>query len=220
MVIMTIPLLIAVGFSVDYTSAVTTRSNMQNALDAAILSITTMETTTSKADRQVALQQAYTANSGDGTVTLQSVDVAADGTASFSATAAYPMPTNFMTIANIKTVAIGVGASVRKTPALTQADFKVTKVSGYWNKTMYLYGTKFAQTNAQSLMKIDYKYVPYQFTYKVGNKSYTVSEPKGYGTTSVYTVNGTTQTQVQQQVCTTTGSLTAFSNPPTGSIPG
>ncbi|AZO72552.1 MULTISPECIES: TadE/TadG family type IV pilus assembly protein [unclassified Mesorhizobium] len=220
MVIMTIPLLIAVGFSVDYTSAVTTRSNMQNALDAAILSITTMETTTSKADRQVALQQAYTANSGDGTVTLQSVDVAADGTASFSATAAYPMPTNFMTIANIKTVAIGVGASVRKTPALTQADFKVTKVSGYWNKTMYLYGTKFAQTNAQSLMKIDYKYVPYQFTYKVGNKSYTVSEPKGYGTTSVYTVNGTTQTQVQQQICTTTGSLTAFSNPPTGSIPG
>ncbi|TGP24409.1 MULTISPECIES: TadE/TadG family type IV pilus assembly protein [unclassified Mesorhizobium] len=220
MVIMTIPLLIAVGFSVDYTSAVTTRSNMQNALDAAILSITTMETTTSKADRQVALQQAYAANNGDGTVTLQSVDVAADGTASFSATAAYPMPTNFMTIANIKTVAIGVGASVRKTPALTQADFKVTKVSGYWNKTMYLYGTKFAQTNAQSLMKIDYKYVPYQFTYKVGTKSYTVSEPKGYGTTSVYTVNGTTQTQVQQQTCTTTGSLTAFSNPPAGSIPG
>jgi hypothetical protein len=84
---------------------------------------------------------------------------------------------------------------------------------------MYLYGTKFAQTNAQSLMKVDYTYVPYKYTYKVGNTSYTVSEPKGYGTTTVSTVNGSTQTQVQQQTCTTTGSTSAFSNPPAGSIP-
>ncbi|RWK23070.1 MAG: pilus assembly protein [Mesorhizobium sp.] len=213
-------LLLAVGFSVDYTSAVTTRSNMQSALDASILSITTMDTTTSKADRQTALQQAYTANSGLGTTTLTTVDVAADGTATFSATAAYPMPTNFMGIAGIDTVNVGVDSSVNKTPALVQADFKVSKVSGYWNKTMTLYGTQFAQTNAQSLMKIDYKYVPYKYTYQVGNKSYTVTEPKGYGTTSVYTVNGTTQTQVQQQTCTTTGSTSPFSNPPAGSIPG
>ncbi|WP_301004620.1 pilus assembly protein TadG-related protein, partial [Mesorhizobium sp.] len=56
MALLAIPLLLAVGFSVDYTSAVTTRSNMQQALDAAILSITTLPTTTSKADRQTALQ--------------------------------------------------------------------------------------------------------------------------------------------------------------------
>ncbi|RVC92535.1 hypothetical protein EN739_25125, partial [Mesorhizobium sp. M2A.F.Ca.ET.017.03.2.1] len=37
MVLLTIPLVTAVGFSVDYTSAVTTRSDMQNALDAAII---------------------------------------------------------------------------------------------------------------------------------------------------------------------------------------
>ncbi|KUM23928.1 hypothetical protein AU467_32310 [Mesorhizobium loti] len=213
-------LLLAVGFSVDYTSAVTTRSNMQSALDAAVLSITTMPTTTSKADRQVALQQAYAANSGQGATTLTGVDVAADGTATFSATAAYPMPTDFMGIARIDTVNVGVGSSVRKTPALVQADFKVSKVSGYWNKTMTLYGTKFAQTNDQSLMKIDYNYVPYKYTYQDHNKSYTVTEPKGYGTSTVYTVNGTTQTQVQQQTCTTTGSTSAFSNPPAGSIPG
>src|SRR5882757_7445294 len=74
MVLLTIPLLVAVGFSIDYTSAVTTRSNMQNALDAAILSITTMPTTTSLGDRQVALQQAYAANiDPGGTATLTSV---------------------------------------------------------------------------------------------------------------------------------------------------
>src|SRR4051794_14849281 len=66
MVLLTIPLLVAVGFSIDYTSAVTTRSDMQNALDAAILSITTMPTTTSLGDRQTALQQAYDANIDPG----------------------------------------------------------------------------------------------------------------------------------------------------------
>ncbi|RWA70640.1 MAG: hypothetical protein EOQ30_12890 [Mesorhizobium sp.] len=219
-VMVMLSLLVAVGFSVDYTSAVTTRSNMQNALDAAVLSITTMPTTTTKADREVALQQAYVANSGQGTATLTAVDVAADGTASFKATAAYPMPTDFMGIANIKTVAVGVASAVNKTPALVQADFKVSKVSGYWNKTMTLYGTKFAQTNGQSLMKIDYNYVPYKYTYTDHNKNYTVTEPKGYGTSTVYTVNGTTQTQVQQQTCTTTGSTSPFSNPPADAILG
>ncbi|MDX8522488.1 TadE/TadG family type IV pilus assembly protein [Mesorhizobium dulcispinae] len=219
-VMMMMSLLLAVGFSVDYTSAVTTRSNMQSALDAAILSITTMPTTTTKADRQTALQQAYAANSGQGTVTLNTVDVAADGTAAFSATASYPMPTNFMGIARIKSVPIGVASSVRKTPALVQSTFKVSKVSGYWNKTMYLYGTQFAQTNAQSLMKIDYTYNNYKYTYKSGSTNYSVGEPKGYGTTTVYTVNGSTETKVQEQVCSTTGSTSAFSNPPSGSIPG
>ncbi|RWL95228.1 TadE/TadG family type IV pilus assembly protein [Mesorhizobium sp.] len=190
MMMITIPLLLAVGFSVDYTSAVTTRSNMQNALDAAIISITTLPTTTSKGDRQTALQQAYAANSGLGTATLTGVNVDADGTATFSATASYPMPTNFMQIARINTVDVGVGSSVRKTPALVQSTFKVTKVSGWWNKTMTLYGTKFGETTPKPLMTITYTYNGY-------------GDPKGYGTTTVSTINGSTSTVVQQQACTT-----------------
>ncbi|WFP76952.1 TadE/TadG family type IV pilus assembly protein [Mesorhizobium sp. WSM4906] len=204
MMMITIPLLLAVGFSVDYTSAVTTRSAMQNALDAAVLSITTLPTTTSNADRQTALQQAYAANSGQGTATLTGVNVAADGTATFSAKASYPMPTDFMQIARIKTVTVGVGSSVRKTPALTQADFKVTKVSGYWAKTMTLYGTKFGETTAKPLMTISYTYNGY-------------GDPKGYGTTTVSTINGSTTTVVQKQVCTTS-TVKSFTNLPTGAI--
>ncbi|WP_347405203.1 TadE/TadG family type IV pilus assembly protein [Mesorhizobium sp. WSM4884] len=204
MIMITIPLLLAVGFSVDYTSAVTTRSDMQNALDAAVLSITTLPTMTSNADRQTALQQAYLANSGQGTATLTSVNIAADGTATFSAKASYPMPTDFMQIARIKTVTVGVGSSVRKTPALTQSTFKVTKVSGYWNKTMYLYGTKFGDTVAKPLMTISYTYNGY-------------GDPKGYGTTTVSTVNGSTTTVVQKQVCTTS-TVNNFNNLPTGAI--
>jgi Flp pilus assembly protein TadG len=204
MVLMTIPLVTAIGFSVDYTSAVTTRGDMQNALDAAIISITTLPTTTSLADRQTALQQAYAANAGQGTATLTSVNVDSFGTATFSANASYPMPTDFMQIARINTVQIGVGSSVRKTPALVQTTFKVTKVSGYWGKTMILWGTKFGDTKPQKLMTISYSYNGY-------------GDPKGYGTTTVSTVNGSTSTVVQKQVCTTS-TVKNFNNLPSGAI--
>ncbi|MDG4878453.1 pilus assembly protein [Mesorhizobium sp. WSM4935] len=205
MVLLTIPLVAAVGFSVDYTSAVTTRSDMQNALDAAIIAVTTLPTTTSFSDRQAALQQAYAANSGQGTATLTGVNVDATGTATFTATASYPMPTSFMQVVRINTVPVGVGSSVRKTPALVQTTFKVTKVSGYWAKTMTLWGTKFGQTTPQKLMTIGYTYNGY-------------GDPKGYGTTVVNTINGSTSTMVQKQVCTT-GTLKSLQNSvPAGTV--
>ncbi|TIL44473.1 MAG: hypothetical protein E5Y87_02145, partial [Mesorhizobium sp.] len=42
-------------------------------------------------------------------------------------------------------------------------------------------------------------------------------DPKGYGTSTVYTVNGATSTKVQEQVCKTRTVLN-FSNLPTGAI--
>jgi len=205
MVLMTIPLLLGIGFSVDYTSAVTTRSGMQNALDAAIVSITTMPTTTSFGDRQTALQQAYAANGGPGTALLASVNVDSFGTASFGATASYAMPTDFMQIARINSVQVGVGSAVRKTPALVQTTFKLSKVSGYWAKTMTLYGTKFGDTTAKPLMTISYTYNG-------------AGDPKGYGTTTVSTVNGSTSTVVQKQVCTTDTLKNLQKKLPAGSV--
>jgi Flp pilus assembly protein TadG len=208
LVLMAVPLVLAVGFSVDYTSAVTTRSNMQDALDAGILAITTMPTDTTKPDRQTLLQQSYTANGGLGTATLDTVSVDAFGTASFTASATYPMPTTFMSIARINTVPIGVISAVRKTPALVQTTFKVTKVSGYWGKTMTLYGTKFGATSAKPLMTITYAYNGF-------------GDPKGYGTTIVNTItnNGGADitTMVQKQVCTT-ATVNNFNNLPVGAI--
>ncbi len=197
-------ILVAIGFSIDYTSAVATRSNMQEALDAAILSITTLPTATSLADRQTALQQAYVANNGQGAATLASVNVAANGAASFTASASYPMPTTFMSIAAFNDVQVGVTSAVTKTPALVQATFKIDKVSGWWNKTIALYGTRFGQTAPQKLMQISYTYNG-------------AGDPKGYGTTTVYTVSGTKLTQVQQQVCSTS-TVKNFANAPAGSV--
>lgn len=205
LVLAMIPILLAIGFSIDYTSAVSTKSGMQDALDAATLSITTLPTSTSQADRQTALQQAYAANSGLGTATLTAVSVAADGSASFTATANYPMPTNFMSIARINSVPVGVTSAVTKTPSLVQTTFKLNKASGWWNKTIYLWGTQLGQTTPQKLMQISYSYNG-------------AGDPKGYGTTTVYTVSGTKLTQVQQQVCTTDTVKNLQKKLPAGSV--
>ncbi|CCV10287.1 TadE/TadG family type IV pilus assembly protein [Mesorhizobium sp. STM 4661] len=199
-----IPVIATIGFSIDYTSAVSTRSSMQNALDAAALSITTLKTDTTLADREKKLQESYIANSGQGTAKLDSFVVDTDGTANIQASAGFAMPTTFMPIARINNVQVAVGSRVVKRPALVQATFKVEKISGYWGKTMTLYGTKFNETAANKLMKITYAYNNF-------------GDPKGYGTAIVYTVNGSTDTKVQQQVCTTT-QVNNFNNLPTGAI--
>ncbi|AZN97178.1 pilus assembly protein [Mesorhizobium sp. M9A.F.Ca.ET.002.03.1.2] len=202
--IMLIPMCAALGISVDYNAAIETRASMQNALDAAALSITTLPTSTSLADRQVKLQESFAANSGQGTAKLDSFVVAADGTASIDASARFAMPTNFLQIARIDTVKIGVKSAARKRPALVQTTFKVDLVSGHWDKTMTLYGTKFGETAVNPLMKITYAYNDF-------------GDPKGYGTSTVYTVNGSTNTKVQEQKCTTK-TVKNFNSLPTGAI--
>lgn len=213
LVFLAVPIIAAIGFSVDYTSAVSTRSSMQNALDSAALSITTLPTTMSKAERQTRMQESYAANSGQGTATLDSFVVDSDGTAHINASASFPMPTTFMSIARIDNVQVAVASAVRKAPALIEATFNVDHVSGYWNKTMTLYGLPFGWTSstiATAMMKVDYTYKPYSYSYKSGSKTYTASDPKGYGTTTISTVSGTTEKLVQTQVCTTVGSTTNF----------
>ncbi|MGO4638668.1 TadE/TadG family type IV pilus assembly protein [Mesorhizobium sp. 2RAF45] len=213
-----VPLITAVGFSVDYTNAVETRSNMQEALDAATLAITTLPPSTTQPVRQQALQDNFTANNGQGTTTLVSFNVAADGTVTAQTSASFAMPTNFMTIARINTVPVAVASGVNKAPGLVQATFKIDKVSGYWNKTMTLYGTAFSATTSQKLMTASYVYSPYTYSYKVNGKSYSMTEPKGYGTTTISLVNGSTSTIVQTQTCSTIGATAAFTSPPSGAI--
>lgn len=200
-----IPMIAAVGLSVDYTTAVTDRGNMQDALDAATLAIMTLPTTTTTAARQQSLSDQFTANNGQGAATLNSFTIAADGTATANTSASFAMPTNFMQVAKISTVQIGVASTVTKTPSLVQATFKLDKASGWWNKTIYLWGTQFGATTAQKLMQISYTYNGY-------------GDPKGYGTTIAYTVNGSTTTMVQKQVCTTGTLKNLQKTLPTGSV--
>ena len=188
-----VPLMLAVGLATDYSMEASTRSAMQNALDAATQSLTTMPRTATDTERQKKLQDSYSANRGTGTVTLLSSVFDPDGTFHASASANYAMPTIFMQLARIDSVPIGVSAAIEKSPSLVEATFKITKASGYWDKTVTLYGTKFEEKDAKPLMKITYEY-----NGGGGNK--------GFGTTTVLTpdANGDFNNVKQKQVCTTT----------------
>jgi len=204
-----VPLVLGVGMATDYAMGVRTETSMQNALDAAALSLTTMPQSASDSDRQQMLQTMYAANGGEGAATLESATFDADGTLHVSAKANYSMPTNFMKMARIDQVPIAVATGVVKKPSLVQATFKITKASGYWNKTITLYGTKFNETTAAPLMQISYVY-----NGKGGDK--------GYGTTTVQTPNsygqfGTNQNVKQKQVCTST-TYSRWTSVPSGSF--
>lgn len=205
-----VPLIAAVGMVTDYSAGTAERADMQAALDAASLSIMTLPKDLTTDQRQEKLQDAYEINGGKGTTTLVSYDVSSTGKATMSASATYAMPTTFMVIAGIDSVAISVDTAARKNPALIEATFNVDHVSGYWGKTMYLYGTKFGDTAEKKLMKIEYTYTPYTYSYKSGNKTYSATDPKGYGTTKTYTVSGSTETLVQSQTCSQAGQDTNF----------
>ncbi|OQM74836.1 TadE/TadG family type IV pilus assembly protein [Manganibacter manganicus] len=191
MAITAVPLLLAVGLVTDYSSAVSTHSTMQNALDAATLSLIGMPRTATDDDRQVKLQANYAANGGRGTAELASAVFDADGTLRISASAGYAMPTQFMSMAMIHDVPIDVTSKLVKKPRLIEATFKIDKASGYWNKTITLYGSKPDEKNSNGLMQIKYEY-----NGKGGDK--------GYGTTTVYTPDEDGKFNVirQQEICT------------------
>lgn len=204
--VLTIPVVVAVGLAVDYSSGTTRRADMQNSLDSAALAIVTLPKDMSKTDREAKLQAAYLANGGTGTAKLDSYSVdATDGTVRIGTSAAYDMPTTFMRMARIDNVGIGVKASINKKPALIEATFQIQKVSGHWGKTMTLYGKKYGQTSYKKLMEISYVYNNF-------------GDPKGYGTTTISTptVLGV-MVPVEQQACTT-GIVSSFSGAPAGSI--
>lgn len=206
-----IPLALGVGVAVDYSSASNNRSLMQNALDAATLSIATLPKDTTLEVRATKLQEFYSGISGPGTATLNSFNISATGAVTASASASYSMPTNFMQLASVTSVPIGVGTSLNKEPSLIETKFEIKSASGWWNKKMSLYGKKYGATAWVKLMEINYVY----------NNG---ADPKGYGTLTSSTVTRNALgvdilTPVQQQVCTTVN-VANFNNLPVGAITG
>jgi Flp pilus assembly protein TadG len=204
MAITAVPLLLAVGLVTDYSSAVSTHSTMQNALDAATLSLIGMPRTATDDDRQIKLQANYAANGGRGTAELASAVFDADGTLRISASAGYAMPTQFMSMAMIDNVPIAVASKLLKKPRLIEATFKIDKASGYWNKKITLYGSKPDDKNSNGLMQINYTY-----NGKGGSK--------GYGTTTVLTPDKDGKFTVikQKETCKT---FSNYSDAPSGSF--
>jgi len=212
MALSAVPLLLGAGMAVDYSRATNNRALMQASLDAATLAVLSLAETSTQAERTAKLQQVYAAGGGLGTATLVTFNIDNLGAATASATASYNAPTSLMKLAAINHVAIGVNAAASKPPQLTEAKFTLDTASGYWSKAMYLYGKQYGAKDTdpdEKLMQIDY-------TYSKGGG------PKGYGTTTAYTVKkdskgNEVKTKVQEEVCTT-NTVTKFTTGYTGKI--
>lgn len=212
MALSAVPLLLGAGMAVDYSRATNHRATMQSSLDAATLAVLSLPKTSTQAERTSKLQTVYAASGGKGDAALVSMDINNVGAASASATATYSAPTSLMKMATIDHVTVRVKAAASKPPQLTEAKFTLDTASGYWSKAMYLYGKQYGakDTDAdEKLMQIDYTY-----NGKGG--------PKGYGTTTAYTVTKDAKgkevkTKVQEEVCTTTNP-TKFTTGYTGKI--
>lgn len=199
--LLTLPLLSAIGLAVDYSSAVSYRSNMQNALDAATISIMSLPKDTTLADRKVKLQQFYLANGGAGATTLKTFNINNIGSSDSTTNAVAAMSTSVMSLAGYSKVNIGVKAAAYKEPALVEASFKIDSASGWWGKTMSVYGIAFGEDKPKKLLDIVYTY----------NND---GDSKGYGTTKISTVTQPTSgkdkgkdvaTLVQTQTCKNQG---------------
>lgn len=200
--LLALPLLSAIGLAVDYSSAISYRSGMQNALDAATISIMSLPKETTLADRKKKLQDFYIANGGYGTAKLLTFNINSLGSSDASTNAASSMKTSVMSLAGYSKVDVGVKAAAYKEPALVEASFEIEGVSGWWNKTMSVYGVKFGESKPQKLLEITYVY----------NND---GKGKGYGTTKISTVTQPTSgpnkgkdvaTLVQTQKCELKGS--------------
>lgn len=199
MALSAVPLLLGAGMMVDYSMATNNRVSMQNALDAATLSVLSLPENASEDDRQTKLQDVYAAGGGFGAATLKTFNIDNLGAASASASATFDVPTSLMKLASIENVKVTVAAAASKPPQLVEANFKLDTVSGHWNKTMYLFGKRYTagKNDAdEKLMQIDYTYNNF-------------GDPKGYGTTTAYEVTydpvlkQETKTKVQEEICTT-----------------
>lgn len=159
-----IPIVLAVGLSVDYTSASNTRSSMQQALDAAVLEITH----DGLAATDAGLNAFYTGNAGSGSAKLAKLPTVIGNYAEIEAEATYAQPTAFMLIAGQPSVSIRVVSKVKVRLKPTSATFKLRMVSGWWDKSVTLLGVKENESIEKPLVRIDYKWNGITSTTPVG----------------------------------------------------
>lgn len=180
-----IPMMLAVGLSVDYTSASNERGAMQNALDAAVLAAV-QEGTEAAALKK--LKDVYTGNLGQGTPSITSYSVDSDGVLSIAATAGYNKQNSFMQIAGIYSTEISVGAAASAKMSLTKIKFTLEYVKGYYDKTVTLYGRRVDEPAYGALAEIKY----------VWNG---IEGDDGAGTTTLNRIEGGNRTETARQVC-------------------
>lgn len=190
--ILMIPIAIVVGLALDYSRATNERATMQNALDAASFSALSLPIDATRAQRQAELSKSYAANGGQGSAVIVGDLILGGELASLKTSASAQMKTGFMRLAARNNADIGVGTTVAKRQKLEAARFKLTEVTGWWDKKVSLFAKKKDQQAFVRLMEIDYKYN--------GLRGSGLTDA-GVGTTTVRKLQGTSMIDVFKRDC-------------------
>lgn len=151
-----VPVLIgAIGLSVDYSMGTNNRTSMQNSLDAAVWQTARLDPNMTKTEMATELQKFYAANGGLGSATVDTLTTTATHVM-LATSASFDMKTTAMGIAGVKNVRITTKAAAQLPYKLTSATFSVTKQSGWWAKSIRLFGRPEGQTKYKQLMRIVY----------------------------------------------------------------
>lgn len=183
-----VPLVIMVGFAVDYNRGSNQRAAMQDSLDAASFAAIGLPPAATEAERNDALKKSYASNGGKGSAEITSVDNV-DDVMTITAAAQDDMPTTFMRIAARDEISIGVESVVTRRQALLEATFKAKEVTGWWDKRITLWGREEGVSQFTALMEINYVYNG------LGDV--------GLGTTSVRKLEGLAMIDVFRRECPT-----------------
>lgn len=154
--LMALPLMAAVGMAVDYSLATTTRSDMQNALDAAAFATFTMSATATQDELAKALQDAYVANGGRGQASLVGDIVTNSLSSTLKVKADTQMQTGVMGMFGYKKMPLHVDSTVSKPVKLTSLQFRLNKVTGAFDKTVTLMGRTSSTAPYAPLLRMTY----------------------------------------------------------------
>lgn len=153
-----LPIALVVGVGVDYSRNSTTRSNMQNALDAAALAAVTRPGNLTAVKREEVLKEVYKANGGLGEAELVG-DLAPEGDmVVLTARAKGDQPTTFMRLGGVDKTTIVVGSKVGSQLKLMQIAFNFKWASGWWDKEVSLMGRKAGSQDYTKLASIHYSW--------------------------------------------------------------
>ena len=93
-----------------------------------------------------------------GNANLDSFTIDGIGRATASGSAAYDDPTTFMGLVGFNQTQLGVRSALEKEPSLVSAKFETKVASGYWDKTITLWGRKTGSTLYNQLLVVTYTY--------------------------------------------------------------
>ncbi|MIL10148.1 pilus assembly protein [Salmonella enterica subsp. enterica] len=145
----------AMGLAVDYSQALNARGKMQSALDAAVWSVANLDPDLADADRQAALQKYYASNGGLGAARVEAM-IPGETYVTLKAVASHDAPTALMRIVGKASVDVSTRSELQLPYKLTSATLTITRQSGWYAKTFYVYGRKENTTSYQLLAKMVY----------------------------------------------------------------